>query len=70
MKTTGGKNPFLDQAALHPELGPVMKTMGDRLQPERFIGRAAEQVDAYLADEVDPLLKRYADTSVADEVRV
>ena len=70
LKTTGGKNPFLDQAALHPELGPVMKTMGDRLQPERFIGRAAEQVDAYLADEVDPLLKRYADTSVADEVRV
>jgi adenylosuccinate lyase len=70
LKTEGGANDFLAQAANHPELGPALRSMGDSLRPERFAGRAAEQVDAYLAAEVDPLLRRYADASVADEVRV
>ena len=42
----------------------LMGSMADRfdeiLSPERHIGRAPEQVAAFIKDEVDPLLERYA----------
>ncbi len=31
------------------------------LDPTRFVGRAPEQVDAFLAREVEPIRKRYPD---------
>ena len=30
------------------------------LRPEEFVGRAAEQVDEFLAAEVEPVLRRYS----------
>ena len=51
----------------------VHASLVDILQPERFVGRCAEQVDAYLASYIDPLLARHAVTLAAkgsDQMRV
>ena len=44
---------------------PLFAGLGDRLEelfdPVRFVGRAPEQVDEFLTEEVDPLLARYAE---------
>jgi adenylosuccinate lyase len=70
LKTEGGRNEFLAEAARHPELGPALAAMGEALAPERFVGRAVAQVETFVAAEIDPLLARYRDAAVADEVRV
>jgi len=45
--------------------------MGAALEPSRFIGRAAAQVDDFLAEVVRPLLAEHTEpTTAADEVRV
>ena len=65
--TQGGENDLRERLAEVPILQPVDAI----LDPARFIGRAPEQVDEFLAAEVDPLLKRHADLVGAEgEVRV
>jgi hypothetical protein len=45
--------------------------MGEALDPRRFIGRAAAQVDDFLAEIVRPILAAHAAPAAgADEVRV
>ncbi len=70
VKEEGLPNDFLARAEAHPVLGPVVRAMGDALAPERFTGLAAEQVEAFIADRVDPLLLGVDVGGVGDEVRV
>jgi adenylosuccinate lyase len=52
-------------------LGPVAGRIDEILDPARYVGRAPEQVLEYIAEEVDPVLERYADLLGAEgEVRV
>jgi adenylosuccinate lyase len=39
------------------------------LDPVRFTGRAAEQVDNFLANEVEPVLASYEDADAVPELR-
>ena len=69
--TQGGENDLRERLAEVPILQPVAGRIDAILDPARFIGRAPEQVDEFLAAEVDPLLKRHADLVGAEgEVRV
>ena len=69
--TQGGENDLRERLAEAPILQPVAGRIDAILDPARFIGRAPEQVDEFLAAEVDPLLKRHADLVGAEgEVRV
>lgn len=43
-----------------PRSGVSRVELEEELRPERFVGRAPEQVDAFLAEWVDPVLERYA----------
>lgn len=70
LKTEGGANDFLARAAAHPALAASVRDLGASLKPERFTGRAGEQVTAFVDEHVDPLLARFKDPDVADEVRV
>jgi len=70
VKEEGLPNDFLARAEAHPVLGPVVRAMGDALAPERFTGLAAEQVEAFIADRVDPLLLGVDVGGIGDEVRV
>ena len=62
VKQQGGKNDLIERLATDALFAPVHATLGDIMQPERFVGRCAEQVDAYLASYIDPLLARHEAT--------
>ncbi len=67
----GEENPLRELLAADPLFAPLAGRIDALLDPARFVGRAPEQVDEFLAEEVDPLLARYADLSEATgDVRV
>jgi adenylosuccinate lyase len=63
VKTQGLENDLLDRIAADPAFGVTRSELEDELRPERFVGRAPEQVDQFLAEWVEPVLKRYAEDS-------
>ncbi len=52
----GGENPLRALLAEDPVLGRLAGHLDDLLDPARFVGRAPEQVEEFLAAEVDPIL--------------
>ncbi|HMS16448.1 MAG TPA: adenylosuccinate lyase, partial [Planctomycetota bacterium] len=56
LKTCGGENTFFARVSADPLLGAALLRIQDRLDPKRFTGRAAAQVEQYIASDVDPLL--------------
>lgn len=70
-KNDGLPNDLVDRLAGDPSFGVTKGELTDVLRPERFIGRAPDQVEVFLKAEVDPIVRAYAGRSVADgEVRV
>lgn len=63
-------NDFLERLAADPETGATLQELRASIDPVRFVGRAAEQVDEFLAEVVDPLLAGTDDGSAVEEVRV
>ena len=54
-----------------PAFADVAGDLDALLDGKRYVGRAPEQVEEFLAAEVDPMLARFADEAVADaEIRV
>jgi len=67
----GQPNPLRGLLAEHPLFAPLAGRFDELFDPERFVGRAPEQTREFLADEVDPLLARYADlVGVEADLRV
>ena len=67
MKDEGKRNDMLERLAGDAEYGVPIADLRDAMEPSRFIGRAAVQVDDFLDDVVDPLLAGAA-TVIAHEV--
>lgn len=59
IKREGLPNDLLDRLAADPAFGVERGELEDALRPELYIGRAPEQVDAFLAEWVEPVLSRY-----------
>jgi adenylosuccinate lyase len=71
VKDEGRPNDLLDRLAADPSFGVPLDQLREALVPARFIGRAAAQVDEFLAEEVAPRLASAADaTAPLEEVRV
>lgn len=71
MIKNGGENDLKDRLAKAPILAGVAGRLDEILDPARYVGRAPEQVDEFLVEEVDPVLKKHADLIGAEgEVRV
>jgi adenylosuccinate lyase len=71
VKDGAPRNDMLDRLAADPAFGVPLEDLEALADPSRFIGRAAQQVEEFLAEHVEPLLARYAGTETAnDEVRV
>jgi adenylosuccinate lyase len=71
MKDEGARNDLYERLAADPAFGVPMEDLRAAADPARFVGRAPEQVDEFLADVVDPLLAIRADlTPTREEVRV
>ncbi len=52
----GEPNPLLEAIAADPAFGLERGEIEEAVRPERFIGRAPQQVDEFLAEVVQPVL--------------
>ena len=55
VKDEGRRNDMLERLAADPEYGVPINDLRDTLDPRRFVGRSAEQVDEFLEEIVEPL---------------
>ncbi|MHC4812641.1 MAG: adenylosuccinate lyase [Planctomycetota bacterium] len=71
VKEEGKRNPLLQLMAEDPAFAKVKDRLPELIDPARFIGRAPEQVDEFLAGEVEPRLQGMDQGAGGDdEVRV
>jgi adenylosuccinate lyase len=71
MKDGGERNDMLERLAADTSFGVSFEDLQSALQPDRFVGRAPQQVDEFLAEEVEPVLSAHAAAEGgAEEIRV
>ncbi len=67
----GGRNDLFERIGADAAFECVRGRLPELTRPDRFVGRAPEQVDEFIAHEVEPVLRVFADrTGAAGEVRV
>ena len=59
MVAGAGENTLRERLSADPAFASVAGRLDELLEPSRFVGRAPQQVDEFLAGEVDPLLERW-----------
>jgi adenylosuccinate lyase len=69
-KSQGLPNDLLDRLAADPAFGLDRAELDSLLDPRRFTGRAAEQVERFIAHEVEPILAAHDGGPEIDEVKV
>ncbi len=69
VKAEGRPNPLLELIAGDPAFAAIQAELASLLEPQKFVGRSAAQVDRFLRDEVAPRL-RGAGAGPAAEIRV
>ncbi len=71
IKEEGGENDLLERIANDEAFGVTLDDLEKILQPEKYTGRAKEQTEDFLAEEVAPVLEKYKDIdSVEAEINV
>jgi adenylosuccinate lyase len=70
MKDEGTPNDMLERLSRDRGFAVPMDDLRDALDASRFVGRAPEQVDEFVAEVVDPILHGAPVSAVLDEVRV
>lgn len=70
LKAEGGENDLLARIAADPAFGLTPGEVAAAADPRIFVGRAPEQVEEFLAAEVDPLLARHAEALAETAVEV
>lgn len=69
VKDRGERNDLVDRLAADAAFGMSRGEIEALLDPARFTGRAAEQVDIFLRDEVEPVLRGWAQDEDVPELR-
>ncbi len=67
VKEEGADNDLLARIAADERFAAVHATLSDIMDPNRFVGRAPQQVDEFIEEVIDPILQRYP---AMDSVRV
>lgn len=70
VKLEGGTNDLIERIAQDDAFPMTRKEIEAQLDPVRYIGRSASQVDEFLAQTVTPLLNRLYTEEVTSEVKV
>jgi adenylosuccinate lyase len=70
VKEGAPRNDMLERLAGDPRFGVPLSDLQAAAHPERFVGRAPQQVDEFLAETAAPWLARERGASSVDEVRV
>ncbi|XP_063707230.1 adenylosuccinate lyase [Culicoides brevitarsis] len=60
VKKYGKDNDLIERIKVDAYFKPIINELSDLLNPNSFTGRASEQVEEFLAEEVAPVLKKYA----------
>ncbi|MGH7552544.1 MAG: adenylosuccinate lyase [Longimicrobiales bacterium] len=69
LKEHGGANDLVERIAADAAFGLDRAAIDDVLDPARHIGRAPEQVDRFLEENVQPVLAKYPELEAAPELR-
>ena len=70
VKRFGRDNDLVERIKTDPAFAKVAGTLDKVLDGGRFVGRAPEQVDAFLKNEIIPLKRRYRGIAMSGAVRV
>ncbi|MBP1582624.1 MAG: adenylosuccinate lyase [Victivallales bacterium] len=71
VKNGDGRNDLLERLAKDEHFAPLLPQLKEQLRSEKFVGRAPEQVDEFLAEVVEPLLAANPEGCLAtDELKV
>lgn len=69
VKERGERNDLVERIAADTSFGMSRDEIDGTLDPQRFTGRAAEQVDTFIRNEVEPVLSRHEPETAAPELR-
>ena len=70
VKAEGRDNPLLQLIAGDPAFARIRDRLPSLMDPARFVGRSAEQVDGFLRDEVGPRLAGVRPGQLGSDIRV
>jgi adenylosuccinate lyase len=68
VKQHGRPNDLIDRLAGDPAFSGI--DLGSALDPQRYVGRAPEQVETFVRDHVEPLLARRSSDLMEDDADV
>lgn len=61
VKVEGKENNLLELIAADPEFNLTIEELQETMEPSKYVGRAKEQVDAYLSNHIYPILEENKD---------
>lgn len=70
VKENGGQNDLLSRLEHDPAFAIIARKIGRLADPALYVGRAPEQVDAFLRETVNPLKKRYNNAQTGGNLKV
>jgi adenylosuccinate lyase len=70
VKAEGKDNPLLQLLADDPAFAAIKSSLPSLMDPMRFIGRSVEQVDAFVANEIEPRVRGAASGGPSADIRV
>lgn len=63
VKEEGGRNDLLERIANDPAFGVSLDELNKIVRPEKYIGRAPQQTEEFITEDIDPVLKKYEGVS-------
>lgn len=66
VKQEGGKNDLIERIAKEPMFGMSLEDLQKVLEPKNFVGRAPQQVEEYITEQVMPVLDKNKDSLIDD----
>ncbi len=66
VKQEGGKNDLMERIAKEPMFGMSLEDLYKVLEPKNFVGRAPQQVEEYIREQVQPVLDKNKQSLIGD----
>jgi adenylosuccinate lyase len=61
VKGQGKPNDLLERISKDPAFKAIHDRLDSMIDPQRFVGRAPEQVDEFVSEEVEPVLAKHSE---------
>jgi adenylosuccinate lyase len=70
VKEEGKGNELIEMIRANPAFEPIHASLDSILHANNFIGRCPQQVDEFIAEEIDPILNKHKDTLVEMDEKI